>query len=797
MFSWVKYLDDVALRSAVKNTVIDLIKLGDVALDKFAQLSSRVEFCPQFVPITELMTVLEWVNTILTFQSSRYESSLKNTRRLIYTQGGLVKKVVRVPGTVEKQKRQIQSVLRSTRTSIVKSLAHSNPKSIDFCTFYIDTLLTEITDEARLVSLGILAGASTDLFPSNPGIQNVLETKKPEIFHAYIDCILNSKLTFAAGLIETLNPFFSEFMIQEDFDNIISPAIAKSIKVLPEVVLDTIVPGLVKSMSKYIDPSFGLDSYMLEPLLENLESHSRISEMSLYTLCGFLANMQSYAIKLDQVVLTLLSRLETGASKEKLVQALSSVPASRIISRLIYMKTLSLISTTEPQGILRLLESLVSTFFKHFSYAMQNDMDIDQNTFGIILSGLQGEFCKVWIMGLVGSIIEAKTVSQTTEKLISFIIPELLNITAMDDTASIGFAIMCLAGKFGIEELLKVALSKYMSYSMFTRFTSEEAGDCEWAVRSIYELRSFVLTVDNDTVSSEWAQAWIFYIVAAEVPRNAQSLARTLLAEAYMEKPAAIGSVFSHNLFLLISGGTRDTQVPKSHFSKVISSMFAKIHGSAGSSSGGKVEEDKKVLEDIVSRLLVVVHHGEMHIKGGWVGLCQKVGVDYVRLVEERGVQLYEQQIMSIASDGAFSFQGKEKKNNKRGREFELLEACFSAAATLASVDSKVMVPVIEKTILQGLEERSKVFNIQERDALERFWPGAGAAAVAEEVIIQQQERRQHHHLDKQNEQNKQDKQNRPTKEEGVVAGDQALFLSFGLISALSKLKVTLPVNLD
>ena len=120
MFSWVKYLDDVALRSAVKNTVIDLIKLGDVALDKFAQLSSRVEFCPQFVPITELMTVLEWVNTILTFQSSRYESSLKNTRRLIYTQGGLVKKVVRVPGTLEKQKRQIQSIFRKNRTNKLK-----------------------------------------------------------------------------------------------------------------------------------------------------------------------------------------------------------------------------------------------------------------------------------------------------------------------------------------------------------------------------------------------------------------------------------------------------------------------------------------------------------------------------------------------------------------------------------------------------------------------------------------------------------------------------------------------------
>ena len=110
-----------------------------VAFLRFAQLTNEIASSSKTIATTDLITILEWINAVITSQAATFDAASDAVKSLIFSQGKLLFKIFTAPG-VEKRGRKVQSSLRDTRTSIVRSLAHNQPKSIPFAEFYLKSL---------------------------------------------------------------------------------------------------------------------------------------------------------------------------------------------------------------------------------------------------------------------------------------------------------------------------------------------------------------------------------------------------------------------------------------------------------------------------------------------------------------------------------------------------------------------------------------------------------------------------------------------------------------------------------
>lgn len=644
-FLLIERFDDAPSRSAVRTALLELVK-HDLELEKLAQLSHAL--AKESVKISDLMTVLEWVNAVFIYQS--HKSSSEVTKSLIYAQGHLLRKIIEIPGTNEKKTRQTQSALRSTRTCLFKSMTHNNPKCIEFSKFVLDCLLEGDVGVSRLVSLAVLAGASTDLFPSNPGIQYMFNLRKLEIYDLYIEIILKSRTALPIALITSLDPFFSEYLTQEDFDTILAPAITVSLEA--NIVLDAILPGFIKSMPRFIDPSVAICTYLFESLLRHLDG--------LYTFKCLLANMESNAQKIDEVVSKLVSSLGS-VNTGYIADAMASVVPNKS-SSLICKKIGSIIRQSELKE--QDMESLVAAYFKHVSYNEANGE--------IIRFGVSGPFQKIWILAFADSIVDVKPSTELT-KLVSKLTPDFLNAWGIisknpgqavaNKTITMGVAIGCLAEKY--ETLKSIRGIHDITFEMLIT-----VGD--WAIR-LFRMAEFLF--------NRWVFAWIFYILAG--PPDIQRFARTMLAKLFENFAGRIVDSFNENLLILVND-PEHPQIPRSSLPNVLTTMYSRAHGKVS------IPELKYSL----SHLLTLAHHRNFHIKGGWVGLCHRVGIDPNQLVEECG----EEYLVKYVFDVLTPIRDKLHVLNKAA-----LETCYAIAATIVSLDRRRrLIVTIKQYIIEG-----------------------------------------------------------------------------------------------
>lgn len=681
-------------------------------------MSNELASSSKVTAIADLTSVLDWINHVLIFQSSHFEESADATKSLIYTQGKLLFNIFNSPA-IEKRGRLAQSALRTTRASIVKAFAHYQPRSLDFAKFYLKSLLekpTNVTDYVpRFVLIATLAGASVDLASSNPSIQEAVEASKTDIYQVYIQAVLGSKISFPASLVTSFVPFFSDFMTQEDFEKTVVPAVSKAILRSPEVVLETIVPSLVTNLSPLIDPSPALVTSLLAPLLSSFSSSNpKTRQYSLATVTSILQNTRQDASQLDKVVSLIVTPLKTNkvtSAEHRVVYggALSAIIASEVSSKQVY----SNIGTVLGKEVNELaLESLTTAYFKHIFYDLQNGVTIEKPVFDVIIKGLSEKklnLRKLWVSALVASILEAREISEIVAGFISQLSSKIVDawkdvnanppLAVQNKVVTIGLAVVCLAEKLQgtaaaapfatvIESSLKNPKSSFVtSYRTFTKLT--EDADIKWAIQALAASTSAVVKLDDDTVSNEWALSWIFYLAAAVSPASVQ-LVRSTLPDIYLNHQDFVGTVFIENLKSIVLNTSTSpddilTHIPKTRLSSVVNCLFA------SAIEKEVLAVDGEILGANLSNLLILSHHKLVDIKGGWTSLCLRVGVDPGTLVAEKGVQMFET-LLSLA------------KNAGDSKDSLMMDACFSAAATLSFVNADLITPLIGKVIIDGLK---------------------------------------------------------------------------------------------
>ncbi|KAF7497762.1 hypothetical protein DV113_004188 [Geotrichum candidum] len=836
------HYEDSLSRLTVQNAFVSLLtQVKDpVAFLRFAQLTNEIASSSKTIATTDLITILEWINAVITSQAATFDAASDAVKSLIFSQGKLLFKIFTAPG-VEKRGRKVQSSLRDTRTSIVRSLAHNQPKSIPFAEFYLKSLLetpASTTDYVpRFITISTLAGAAIDLTATNPGIQQVVESEKANIYKVYIQAILGSKISFPATVVNAFTPFFSDYMTQEDFETTVAPAVSKALLRSPEVVLETIIPTLFKSISPLIDISPVLASSLINPLLSCFSSSNpKTRQYSLNTVKIILQTLRAESTQLDKVTLAIVTPLKTNKvtnADHRILygEALSALIASDITSKSVYTGITNVVSKEINESA---LESLTAAYFKHLVFDLQAGTTIEKPIVDVIVKGISDKklnLRKIWICTLVDSLLELKEASPNVLALLSQITPKLIDAwkdvnsnpasAVQNKAVAIGLAIVVLASKLKgqeagapFEEASVVSLSLknpkgsfLTSYRTFIKLTEEV--DLKWAVRALRASASTLVKLDNDAISTEWALAWIFYLNSSPSPVVAK-LARDYFPELYLDHQDFIGALFINTLELLVTNKSTSaeetiTHVPTVRLSSVINALFSNV------SEDDSLNVDSEILEANVSKLLILSHHKLIAIKGGWTSLCLRLSVDPGKLVAANGVKMYENILSSL-----------ESLNTNEDQL--LLNACYSAASTLSFVDNKLITPLISKTILEGLkitdvslsEEDYKIWatpegqlstevfsntnakkyveNKNTKDYAEKKWEESVRKEIASKKGVSGKPKK----LSKE-EQAKHDKQ---LAEEAAVRDSLKSFYakaihSFGLLDALSDLAMSFPDGLD
>lgn len=691
-----------------------------IALLRLAQLTNEIASSSKTIATTDLITILEWINAIITSQASLFNNTPDAIKSLIFSQGKLLFKIFTAQG-VEKRGRKVQSSLRDTRTSIVRSLAHNQPNSIQFAEFYIKSLLETPTSTIdyipRFITISTLAGAAIDLTATNPGIQQVIELENANIFKVYIQAVLGSKVSLSTPVVDAFTPLFSDFLTQKDFDATIAPAVSKAILRSPEVVLETIIPTLFKSISPLIDISPVLASSLINPLLSCFSSSNvKTRQYSLNTVKNILQSLRVEATQLDKVTLAILTPLKTNkvtnADHRVLYgESLSALIASEVTSKLVYTSITGVISKEINESA---LESLAAAYFKHLVFDLQTGTTIEKPSVDVIVKGISDKkvnLRKIWISTLVDSLLELKEISSNVTAFLSQITPKLLDAwkdvngnpasAVQNKAVTIGLAVVTLASKLqnqdagaAFREAAVISLSLknpkgsfLTSYRTFTKLTEEV--DLKWTIRALQASAPALVKLDDNAVSTEWALAWIFFLTSSPSPAVAK-LARAYLPELYISHQDFIGALFINTLKLLVinkstSAEETITHVPTARLGSVVNAIFSNAF------ENSSFNVDSEILEANVASMLVLSHHKLVDIKGGWTSLSLRLGVDPGKLVDTNGIKMYEN-ILSLLESGSAN------------EDQLLLSACYSAASTLSFVNNELITPLIAKTIFEGLQ---------------------------------------------------------------------------------------------
>lgn len=721
IFSKYPHYNDSTSRNAAQKAIIAHINgsHGSAVLKELAKIVTSTATPNHTFAISDLFTVLEWTNSFIVNKSATFESDKDAVKALILSQANFLYSVVTFSG-IEKRQRQNQSALRTTRTSIAHALSPKNPKSQELTDFYIATLLAKpkvLTEYIpQLISIAALAGASIDLLSANPSVQAKVEAQKEEIFKIYTQNVLGTKVPLSRHLVDSFSPFFIDFTTQSDFDKVLAPAISKAILRASENTLSTISIALFTKLPPLIDTADALNASLLAPLLSAFgSSKPQVRSYSCDNLKALLQLAQPTE-KLEKAITSIVTPLKTNkvtVPEQRVFYglALSSVVPNISGSKIIYSGLVSILGKDVNEAS---LTALTEAFFKHLFYDLQSNAVLENPVSDVITKGVsekKANLKRVWICNLVEQVLSLSSCSLELEKFISSISKPLTaawkeidsntTLSVQNKVVTIGLAAVSLIAKlhsidekivkpFDEADIVNLSLknekaSFITSYRVFTKLTEES--EVSWAIRALAASTKYVVALNDDTISREWALAWIYHLVVPGSPTNAQ-LVPSIVKDLYSEHQAFVGKLIINTIYAVLSrpaghkpiDGDSLSHIPDTSFSHVLTTLFL-----------SKDDIDASILKEDLVSLFVIAHHPKSSVKGGWVSLCMESSLDPGKIVEEYGEQILAN-ISSVADDAA--------KNN----DDTMLGAAASAAATLSFINSSTITPKLVDIIVAGLD---------------------------------------------------------------------------------------------
>ncbi|ODQ64191.1 ARM repeat-containing protein [Nadsonia fulvescens var. elongata DSM 6958] len=745
LFSTYPHYTDGVSRNAVLSSFNLLFTAFPVqmVLNKLSAVCKKLATAAQShaIAVSDLMTVLSWVNIFI--ETAAKDSSLDINsdmiKNLIVSQAILLENCF--SGKDSKRNRLAESSFRNTRSSMVKVFS----QNAEYVSLYITTLAvpSSVVSSSTTYNLAPALGASVlacrDLNATKPQVYESFTANKALIYTYFIREVLGAKKVSPPGehITSSLYALWEETSAQE-FETLILPSLDKAMLRSPEVVLAGPIPSVLKHLPLTVDLSASLKAKLATPLVSALKSSTpatRVAALETFSIALNHCYDETVITKIVEEFLTKPLRTNKVANAEhrviyaKVLQSVAkkSAALSAIIANDLIAVTLKEINETA-------LAALTTSLFMHIIAASLTDVAVSTD----IIAGITKIFAdkrmnlrKVWIVTLVEQtyqIIEDNKATATLKTFIEAILPTALKTWeeiiagpmpfVQNKTVSQAFAIMVLCESIKanwsdsqsvlamIDSADVLAKSTYneakpslvLSHRIYTKLTTYE--ETVWAVRALGLVSR---SVNQDALESTKilvAQAWLHFIMSAEVDPESRRLAAELLKQVNLANQAIVGDAVIHVLENNYVLNNMDTTLAEpeaqAHVYALPNKFLSMLIGSLINEEA--VSRSHEILLAQLVKLLVPLHHERAVIKNGWIGITLRAGID-----PGEGVRQFSKEILAqVVQYASLVAIGEEKDTIN-----QIKQAAFNTCATVAFISPEFFAGEFSNIIQSDLKNIS------------------------------------------------------------------------------------------
>ena len=540
------------------------------------------------------------------------------------------------------------------------------------------TIVPKLTGKSQTLGtksaiiLGILAGVCARL----PGKRDTVVAVKDLYYSFYTREILGSRTPIAEHIVAAFNDFFTNFTTAEDLHRILLPALEKAMLRAPEVVFNDLISPMIHALSSEIDLSTGLADHLLKPLLTNVKSQNPIirnGAMSAFAAC--IGNSHD-----DGRLITVLSEILGPLVSSKLPSSEQRILHARMLSLISFQLDrstrictgLATIVIKEPNDSVVAAEA--SALVVHLSSILANNTETDSETIpSIVLEVFQKGLGdkrpntrKTWTMrtGDLLWTLKAQSIdSKPALQIIDAVTPRLLDVfddiisnpqpSAQSGLAIAAYVVVATHAYFAASvqgENIKSLVRKskvldrafsssqkggLLNHRMYTKQNVPE--EVVWIIRALAVLGKETMTVGSLPSSGDlWAQAFLYFVTAADVGPTERKEAAMALYELYALQPEPIAELIIcglWNWYTHVENSDKDTAAAASKTGT--SRLYFSVRSILPATKDLAKNVEPTILRTQLIKMLVLAQP-EILPRVEWIQLCLQVGQDPGEIARSR-----------------------------------------------------------------------------------------------------------------------------------------------------------------
>lgn len=623
------------------------------------------------------------------------------------------------------------SALVSTRRAL-RTLFNNKEKGEEIVSIIVSQLTAKSNSLGlrSAVFLGVVAGVCARL----PSRRAILETRTSQFYSYYVREVVGSRSIVPQHTVLAFNDFFSNFTTLTELQAHIIPALEKALLRAPEVVLNDLVSPLVISLPLEIDLAQTVSDHLLKPLLSNVKSQSPIIRDGAFSAFAVLIGRcydQPYIQKITDDILLPLSTSKVVVAEQRALHAkmLSLIPCLSSRSKLVCDGLLPILSK-EPNELALAAEALA--FTQHFSSLLAAGSESSSISCNSIIEayvrGLGDKrpaLRKIWVMKAGDILWQLKTLPKQSQNAVQFIeavMPKLLELfdelimnpqpTAQSIPTVAAHVVVTVCSfilKEAHSEKLRLLIQKMKVYDrvlssgpkqsvllnhrVYSKILTKD--EISWMTRALEVCSEHLPEMTTASpVHVAWAQAFTYFIVAADISSEIQKESQNALTNSYLTNPSIVAISIVHGLWAWhknLASMEKDTAATLAKTGST--KLYLVVHSicipyTKASSFGLTIEES--VLQNQLIDMLVLCRP-EILPRVAWIEICLRVGQDPGVLVKSKAIQCLEK------VDNCLSINESECPL----ASIEL--AAYNTAADLAFVAPRTIIPLLVTKIQDDL----------------------------------------------------------------------------------------------
>ncbi|KAL8920378.1 MAG: hypothetical protein Q9172_004520 [Xanthocarpia lactea] len=713
-----------AVRGCLQSLLLDGTYPGalELVLAAFAKETSKTGLAP-----SNAFVLVEWASVLITQCSIAEEQWKSNGKDLIFQYASILETCVAAKGKPSFK----NSALAWTRRALRHLFLRSNGEQ------RVQQIINQMTSTSSpigargAVFLGVVAGVCA----RRPHLKSILRTQKGHYISFFLRELIGSRSTVPEHLTDALRDFFGNYLIFEDLDKDIAPAVEKALLRAPEVVLNDLVSPMIKSLPTGIDVAPLLASRLVKPLLSNMKSSNpKIRDGATRTFTNVIYHSHDH-VYLSKVADEVLAPL----SSSKLTAAEHRVLHSRILAVLPHLpsrseaicKALAVVAIKEPNE--SALSAELQPLSHHISLAFQTGSSSGEFIKTIAETACKGlsdkrpANRKAWVL-MVGDVIWQTMGHRDSLQVRSFIeatVPKMLelfeevtsNVIAATQSGLVvaSFVLTALCTYImGIVEGNKLhlsirkasvleqacppnaKLSFLINHRVYSKLAAPE--DLKWCIRALAACSPNIASTTSDSVTGvAWAQSFLYLITATSLPHEVRKDAARALHTSYLEQPSHVAKSVVEGLWSwqeYLATGQQDN--PAAASKSDTSRLYLAVQAICPSKDEvlANASLTRGIIEDQLIHLLVLCRPPLIpHVS--WIGICLGVGQDPGDLARAAS----EQCLVQIRSCVDAVVDKVQKAKVER--------TASDAAAELAFVAPDTIIPLLVEDVVQNLSAAS------------------------------------------------------------------------------------------